>query len=264
MSETTNAIDPSTETPLHPFDILATLIIAFLAPIFLGVSGGDVGLARLAAIETLNAYRARNNADLIAVAQIAAFGFAALGSLSQSMADSISVSMALRLRVNAVACSRAAEQNRRARAGNPVNNRLSEQQRQKATESEAASSLPEHTAHPDACRTAVADQPLAAEAPAPLEPSPVAPPVSTTPGTAAEKRHQEMWAIAMVKEASEIHASLPDLSPAERKIAAMRAALLSSSAHDLIYGGPAPPLEPGALTSPGTGGRQPPLSASSA
>jgi hypothetical protein len=263
MSETTNAIDLTTETILDPFDILAALIIAFLAPIFLGVSGGDVGLARLAAIETVDAYRAHNNADLIAVAQIAAFGFAALGSLSQSLADNIPVSMALRLRGSAVACSRAAEQNRRARAGNQANNRLSGA-RQKATEPETPSSVPECTADPDAGGTAVADHLLEVEAQARLEPGPACPPASTTPGTAAEKRHQEMWAIAMVKEASEIHASLPDLSPAERKIAAMRAALLSSSAHDLIYGGPVASLEPGALASPRTGGKQRPLSASSA
>jgi hypothetical protein len=47
----------------------------------------------MAAIGTVNAYRARNHADLIAIAQIIAFGPAALGSLSLSMADDISLSM---------------------------------------------------------------------------------------------------------------------------------------------------------------------------
>ena len=58
---------------------------------FLGISGGDVRLARIAAIQTVTAYRAANDADLIAVAQIIAFGLAALGSLSLSMADDISL-----------------------------------------------------------------------------------------------------------------------------------------------------------------------------
>jgi hypothetical protein len=93
-----------------------TLIIALLAPMFLGVGEGDVRLARMAATETVNAYRARNQADLLAVAQIVAFGLAALGSLSLSLADDISLPMMLRLRGNANACNRSAEQNRRALA----------------------------------------------------------------------------------------------------------------------------------------------------
>jgi hypothetical protein len=42
------------------------------------------------------------------------FGLAALGSLSLSMTDNLSLSMTLRLRGNANACNRCAEQNRRA------------------------------------------------------------------------------------------------------------------------------------------------------
>jgi hypothetical protein len=49
-----------------------------------------------------------------------------------------------------------------------------------------------------------------------------------------------MWAIAMAKQSSEIIASLPNLPPTERQDAALRAGLLSSTAHDLIYGGPRP------------------------
>ena len=100
--------------PVDPPGTLMSLIAAFLAPMFLGVSGGDVGLARTAAVETLNAYCARNNADLIAIAQIIACGLTALGSLSHSTADNLSLSMTLRLRANAVALNRVAEQNRRA------------------------------------------------------------------------------------------------------------------------------------------------------
>src|SRR5882757_7998874 len=111
MTETT--IEPTTEFPHGPFGVLTTLIITLLAPTFLGVCHGDIGLARSAAIETVNAYRARTQRDLIAAAQIIDFGLAALSSLSLSMAGDVSASMALRLRANANACNRAAEQNRR-------------------------------------------------------------------------------------------------------------------------------------------------------
>ena len=42
-------------------------------------------------------------------------------------------------------------------------------------------------------------------------------------------------------------ASIPNLPLAERSTATIRAAALSRTAHDLLHGVPAPPLEPGAL-----------------
>src|SRR3984885_14923036 len=102
-----------TETTTTQPSILLGLIVTLLAPMFLGVTAGDIALARLAAMQTITDYRAQNNADLIAVAQIVACGLAALGSLSLSMEDGISLSMTLRLRGNAVALNRSAEQNRR-------------------------------------------------------------------------------------------------------------------------------------------------------
>jgi len=109
MTQTTITDHPQA----HPTNALLTLIVTLLAPTFLGVTAGDLTLARMAAIQTINDYRARNHADLIAIAQIIACGLAALGSLSQSMDDDISLSMTLRLRGNAVALNRSAEQNRR-------------------------------------------------------------------------------------------------------------------------------------------------------
>ena len=87
-------------------------------------------------------------------------------------------------------------------------------------------------------------------------------PTPSAARTPEEKRHQQMWAIAMAKESSEITASLPNLPPAERADATMRAALLSSTAHDLTNGTPATPLKPGAiasLTPPRPNGKQPPF-----
>jgi hypothetical protein len=108
------AAPPGFAAPGDPAGILMRFIIACLTPMFLGVSGGDVAMARMAAEGTVAAYAARNQADLIVIAQIIAFGLAAIGSLSLSMADDLSIAMALRLRGNAIGLNRAAEQNRRA------------------------------------------------------------------------------------------------------------------------------------------------------
>ncbi len=79
---------------------------------FLWSTGGDVAYARLAAMETLEAYRATGPRSLITATKIIAFELAALWSLSQSMSDEISLSLALRLRGNASSMNRAAERNR--------------------------------------------------------------------------------------------------------------------------------------------------------
>jgi hypothetical protein len=270
MTETNTSIEAATQidVPLRLHGVLMNLIVALLAPMFLGVTGGDIDFARMAAVETVNAYRARNRADLIAIAQIIAFGLAALGSLSLSMADDITVSMALRLRGNANACNRSAEQNRRALA--------------KSLGDESVPQHPEMTAEPetpdviadytetgytetgytetgyndaDTFLSATAAQVLAAESLARLqgaeqtaEPGAISPRAQIgTHDMTPNKRHQAMWAIAMVKESGEINDSLPNLSPADREAAILRAAQLSRTAHDLIYRSATPPLSPDSL-----------------
>jgi hypothetical protein len=218
-----------TDTPLHPSGFLMNLIIALLAPMFLGVTGGDVGLAQMAAIETVNDYRARNNAGLVAVAQIIAFGLAALGSLSLSMADDISLSMTLRLRGNANACNRSAEQSRRALTGNQAEDHS-------PTPAEAE---PEAEPEPGAFLSSAAAQELAAESDRRLQPPSTvktAPAQASAPQTNAEKRNQAMWAIAMVKESGDIAANIRHLPLAEREAAAVQAAMLSGTAYELLNG----------------------------
>jgi len=211
-------------TPNRPPSILLTLIATLLAPTFLCVTGGDLTLAHMAAIETINDYRARNNTDLLAIAQIIACGLAALCSLSQSMEDDISLSMTLRLRGNAVALNRSAEQNRRV---------LSQPLRDNP---------PQHETAPDTDATFLspaAAKALEAEAESRLHnqnPTPEQPATEQTSG----KRHQEMWAIALVNEASEITASIPHLPPAERPAASIRAAALSTTANELLTGASSP------------------------
>ena len=239
---TTTNESPHPDRPPARSDFLLTLIVTLIAPIFLGVTGGDVHLARLAALETVNDYRARNNADLIAVAHIVSFGLTALGSLSLSMAEDISLSMILRLRGSAISCNRAAEQNRRAR-------RAHQDEPHPGPPAEPETIEDQPAPQSGAFLNPEAAQLLAAESRARLEPAdshnPIPSPTPAATRTPAEKRHQEMWAIAMVKESSEIAGSLPGLPPAERAAAEMRAGLLSSTAHNLICGAPVPTLKSG-------------------
>ncbi|HEX4365300.1 MAG TPA: hypothetical protein VH023_00650 [Rhodopila sp.] len=219
-----------TQPEAQPTNPLMALIVALLAPTFLGVTAGDLTLARMAAIQTINDYRARNHADLIAIAQIIACGLAALGSLSLSMDDDISLSMTLRLRGNAVALNRSVEQNRRV-LQQPIRDNPPPHYAEPAPQPEDAFLSPE------------AAQILAREAESRLQ----TPPEQATDQapTTGDKRHQEMWAIAMVNEAAEITASLPHLPPAERSAASIRAAALSNTANELLTGaGFSPPRQP--------------------
>jgi hypothetical protein len=266
MTQTTQPQTPTrppsgSATPRHPGDLLMNLIATLLAPIFLGVAGGDTTLARLAVIEIINDYRARNHADLVAAAQVVAFGLAALGSLSLSMADDLSLSMTLRLRGNAVSLNRSAEQNRRV-LREPL--RDNPTPHHPVTEPEPTPpTLAEHPPQirPEAFLSAAAAEELAADSQTRLQPPAQTAAPRPTPAPAQhaaprsdlkteEKRHQEMWAIAMVSEASEITAGIPNLPPAERSTASFRAAALSSTANHLLMGGRSPlPIPPGDIPS---------------
>ena len=114
LAEPARDQSPASNLDLHPRDILLHLIVTLLAPMFLGVCCGSPNFARMAALETVNAYRARSHVDLIAVAQIVAHGLASVSSACLSMRDDISLAMTLKLRANANACDRSAERNRRA------------------------------------------------------------------------------------------------------------------------------------------------------
>ena len=114
MSATATAEPTKAATlDLQPGDILLHLIVTLLAPMFLAVCCGNLDFARMAALETVNAYRARRHVDLIAVAQIVAHGLASVSSACMSMAEDISLAMTLRLRASANASNRACDRARR-------------------------------------------------------------------------------------------------------------------------------------------------------
>jgi hypothetical protein len=200
MNQTTTG-----QSEAHPANVLMALIVTLLAPTFLGVTGGDVTLARMAAIHTINDYRARNHADLIAIAQIIAFGLAALGSLSLSMDDGISLSMTLRLRGNAVALNRSAEQNRRV-LQQPIRDNPTQYYAEPTAEP-AAEPKAEHDDPPQEFLSPAAAQFMAEEAEARLRTPPEQ--IRTTTPATADERHQQMSAIARVNE--------PPASPISRQ-----------------------------------------------
>jgi hypothetical protein len=220
--------------PYHHTDILMNLVVACLAPMFLSVTSGDINFARMAAIETVNAYRARDHMDLIAIAQIIGFGLAALGSLSLSMADDISLAMTLRLRGNANALNRSAEQNRRA-----LRKGINDEPMSQPEADPELQAIAEHEFSDDEMiASVIAATMRRGVAQATATPAPDATP--TTAQMTAEKRHQAMWAIAMVKESAEITASIHNLPADERKAAAIRAGVLSSTANEFLTGASTP------------------------
>jgi hypothetical protein len=84
---TTTTTQPTNQSAPDPFGTLTALIVALLAPMFIGIRGGDIGLARRAASEAVSAYRARDHADLIAVAQIVGFGRSGRVVVSPGLSD---------------------------------------------------------------------------------------------------------------------------------------------------------------------------------
>jgi hypothetical protein len=221
-----------TQSPheIQPGDLLLNLIVALLAPLFLTASDGNIAFARLAAIETVSAYRARSQADLITIALIVACGLAALGSLGLSMADNLSVSMALRLRGNAVALNRAADQNRKALTASQA-------------PSEAAEPVPDLAYETTVQANVAAAQKLTAAAKAePVVPTPPQRHTST-----AQREWEVMLANVMTDVAAEFSGEAASLPPAERKMASLRAEALSSAATEVLLGNIPPPMKPGDL-----------------
>ena len=271
--EPTRTAAPGPGIPIRPGDVLISLIVAVLAPMFLTASGGDIGFARLAAMETVKAYRARDNADLISIAQIIACGLVSLGSLGLSLADNLSLSMTLRLRGNAVALNRSADLSRRAirqarddaEAGYDTGRMdMAPDPGQEEFEAKIAANLalaqrltaearaqPQNTQPKDA-QPQDDQRSVATPAPAPIPVRPAAPTQPTTKSapnlvaarpaatdtfdTMTGQQRKSIWAAAMADVAGEFTASLIHLPPKERKAASIRAAILSSCANTLITG----------------------------
>ncbi len=206
------------------FDLLTTL----LAPLFLITASDDIAFARMAAAATINDYHAQTSADLITIAQIVAFGLTALASLSQSMEENIPVTLALRLRGNANACHRSAEQNRRALKEN-------------RPEPRTAPPLPSQLEPPP---------PDTAELAAKITETQkrTADHLASYAASARQDSHtQAAWAAGVATVAAETVADLDNLPPQERYSATIWAEALNACANDMMNSDPLPRLRPGAL-----------------
>jgi hypothetical protein len=206
--------------------IIVDLVVTYLTAMFLPTTAGNVEHARIAAAASVNAYGARDPADLIPIAQIIALGLAMLDSLDRSMEENLPVSLVLRLRGNAVSLGRLAEQYRRALPTTDTpSHRTStiDPETERRTEEKTLASL---------ART---EQRLAR-----VQASHAAPPPSPKPAPQPDT-DKAIWAAAMTHVAREFTADLDTLSPAERQDATNRAAILGSVADRLLSGQPLPP-----------------------
>jgi hypothetical protein len=253
MPRTTEAGDADA---YNPADCLLHLVACLLAPMFLLASNGDITFARMAALQTVTSYRARTDEDLISIMQIVGFGLAALASLSRSMEDDLSLSMMLRLRGNANACNRSAEHNRRALRDIRASDRASSQDAAPA----APATSPDNGYEEADVRASVAAalEQTGQSAPPPekeiIPEQPTAPistaPISTAPvdATQEERQIQAAWAAAMARAAAKYLADLPNLPPAQRREATIRATALSTTAQDVLVGNIGPRPRPGDLS----------------
>jgi len=228
------------EIPTHPSDILVELVVGVLAPLFMAGCSGDLNFARLAAIETINAYQAKTQAELVMIAQIIGFGLAAMDNLRLSMDPGLSLSMKLRLRGGANALNRAAQQNVRALEKIRRHDNLP-----------AAPSLAEAAAYPDAAPDAdeltLADveatiaqaRTMVKEAYGRLQdvPPDAAPPAKVPAGVqpprAATQQENPAWIKALSNVAAELNGERAAVMPTLRRADLLQATSLSSIPGDL-------------------------------
>nr|WP_294548321.1 hypothetical protein [uncultured Rhodopila sp.] len=235
----------SQPAPASPDTNLVNLILALLTPMFLWSTAGDIRLAHTAAAQTLSAYRVANHLSLWTAAKVIAFDIATLSSLSLSMYEDVSMSMALRLRGNANSLDRSGERNRHAleQANRTVEAGETEDSVAAAI-AEAQRMVNEAKARIRAAAEAAEAQPdpaPIAEPAAEATPAPASEPRSAAVPSAAQQR-RSAWADAMTVVAGELTADLKDLPPAERWKEMARIEALTIAAADLASGAAPPPF----------------------
>jgi hypothetical protein len=220
-------------------DTLLNLVLILLTPLFLAGTDGDLALARAAAWETVAAYRAQHHASLVKVARAIAFGLAALDSLGLSMRDDLAIPLILRLRANADALNRSAERAERALAEAPC---VAAEPRQPIDETTIFAGVAEAQARATVARASLQDQetlPQPAAEPAPMrQPAPQA---VHAPVTTPEQQNRALWGAAMADVAVGFAAEATTLPPTERRVATLRAQILSTAANNLLCGASVPP-----------------------
>jgi hypothetical protein len=236
--------DAASYLPPHPTDILLELIYCVLTPLFMAGCYGDMDNGRLAAVETIASYRPATQADLIKIAQIIGFGLAALDDLRLSMHPDVGLAQKMRLRGQANALNRSAQQNatslERSRKANPV----------LAPSIAEELSMAQGHPHPDDLEPEVTEAELkdmVAATTAVIEQIRGSKPAAQ-PGPMTEAEQTKLqWAAAMNNVAQELQDDLPG-QPAEYRAAdRVRAAALGTAARDLLssVAGRTPATPPG-------------------
>jgi hypothetical protein len=197
-------------------DHLMPFLLAVLTPFLTAAGIRDPDLARQAATETIQAYKATTHDQLVTTAQIIAFAFASLENLRLSAPENLSLSMKLKLRGNANALNRASQ---KAAAALEI---------QRRTPIETPATL----------QTAKIVVQQGAQ---------TATPTTATP-TKPNNQTDRAWATAMTEVAAEITAELPNLPPAQRRTHLAHIGALSETAR-LLSSGNAPPLKARLLAS---------------
>lgn len=232
---TSPAIDIQGDAKLRSPDGLTNVITTLLAPIFASLNGGALAAARVAAVEAISAYPARDPLDLLAAAQIIACGLASLDLMGRSMAEGVSLTMAMKVHAKAIALDRCAERSRRA---------LRDSRRERATSPARSREGREDrgSAPPIARPASQAVQPIAAGR---SEKGPV---------PAADQRQQPARSgDSKADIAARLVASLLHISPSEHKVGSVRAAAMSSCATQPFKATGTPPLGSVSLAKPGEG-----------
>jgi hypothetical protein len=226
----------STPSTASPATNLINLLIALLAPMFLWSSCGDIRLAQIAAAQTLNDYGVANRLSLWTVAKIIAFDIATLSSLSQSMYEDISISLALRLRGNATSLDRSGDRSRRAL----------DAARRSAPAAAAEEPLEAQIARAEQMVRDAKTRVHAACSPEPETAADAAPPAAApAPDAAAQIPMQPprpAWPDAVTAVAEAFSAGVDGLPPEERWGEMARIMAMAAAAADLAAGAAPPPV----------------------
>jgi hypothetical protein len=222
-------------------DILLNLVLILLTPLFLAGTDGDLALARAAACETIAAYRAQHHMSLVRAARVIAFSLAALDSLSLSMRDDLSIPLILRLRANANALNRSAERAECMLEEVPC---AAAEPQKPIDEAAIRASVAEAQARAAAARATIQE---AAAEPPPQPALQPAPQPQRVPMATPEQQNRALWGAAMADVAAEFAAEATTLPPTERRVATLRAQILSTGANNLLCGEAVPTPHPGDL-----------------
>jgi len=235
--------DDTHAIPDRPSDLLMEFILGLLAPLLMAGCISDIGLARLAVLETVAAYKARGQGELVTIAQIVGFALAALDNLRLSAADDLSLTMKLRLRGNANALNRNSLRasitlDRPWLGSDPLVRGAAEPA---AQIDDPGQHDPDPAGQPAASHevTSTQAQPAHASAAPQQEPTVAAWPDKPA-ALSADRRRELLWATAMTDVATECAAELAQLSAAQHSAEAIRIGVLSEAARTLRAGGDSP------------------------